>query len=205
MKMLITGFEPFSDYPLNSSGLVVQSLRGTDVEGIELDPVILPVSFIRAFETIRSRLETFYRGIILFGMSAGDFAIRIERLAVNLKDATIPDVDGEQPYDTPLSKDGPAAYFTSLDNRAIAEQLRAAGYQTKLSMSAGTYVCNALLYLLLHHLNCQNLNIPTGFIHLPAPIAPAAAFPAQVPRLGLDSLREAARIAIRTGVPATMD
>ncbi|MBN2053399.1 pyroglutamyl-peptidase I [bacterium] len=185
MTILISGFEPFGGYGINSSGLVVQALA--DNPPMPIRTALLPVSYDRCFSTLQPHITGDIQAIVMLGMNARESAIHIERLGVNCADHNTPDIDGEVRRDR-LLKTGPAAYFSTLPGRRIEERLRDAGFQVRLSMSAGTYVCNALLYLTLHHLATTGLTVPAGFIHLPAPVHPDGGFEPSHPRLGPESL-----------------
>ena len=91
----------------------------------------------------------------------------MERVAINVDDGRIPDNDGYQPVDSPVFEDGENAYFSTLPIKAIVEEVKKAGIPAAVSNTAGTYVCNHIMYSLLYYLNKNNLNIKGGFIHVP--------------------------------------
>lgn len=105
--------------------------------------------------------------VICLGLAAGTDTIRLERVALNLRDARIPDNAGAQPADVPVVPQGPPALFSTLRLKAAHARITATGIPVTLSLSAGSYVCNELLYTALHHISAKDLQIPAGFVHLP--------------------------------------
>ena len=153
MNIVVTGFEPFGGEKTNASWEAVKGLQG-------VRKILLPVSFRRAAEMIREIVSSGPDAVLCVGEAGGRDRISIERVAVNLMDARIPDNDGFQPRDTRIREDGPAAWFSGLPTRALAESMENA----ELSYTAGTYVCNAVFYTLM---DAVNHTIPAGFIHVP--------------------------------------
>jgi len=145
MKLLLTGFEPFDGGSLNPSQLAVQQLVSEGLPGCEIVPVILPVIADRSRPVIS-----------------------IERIAINLLDFRIPDNAGRQLLDNPIVADGPAAYFATLPVRAMYEAVLAAGVPVELSLSAGAYLCNQVMYAALHLIAVRGWRTRAGFVHLPA-------------------------------------
>ena len=107
------------------------------------------------------------RGASASGRPAAGQPSRPERVAINLMDARIPDNAGFQPVDQPVVPGGPAAYFATLPVRRMAEAIEKAGLPAQISNTAGTYVCNCLLYTLLHTAAVEYPGMPGGFIHVP--------------------------------------
>lgn len=169
MKILLTGFEPFDGSPVNPSEQVVRVLAQHPPDGIILSTAILPVDHQRGPQALLQALDDAQpEAAICLGEARKRAAISIERLAVNLLDFRIPDSQGVQIIDEPIRKNGPAAYFTTLQVRMLLQRLQDAGIPAELSLSAGAYLCNQILYNLLDHLHQQSKSIPAGFIHLPA-------------------------------------
>jgi len=168
MKLLLTGFEPFGGSTVNPSQKIVAELDGKSLHEMEIKGVVLPVdnqqgpaSLIKALDS--SRVDC----VLCLGEASRRCEISIERVAVNLMDYRIPDNSGKTMVDTPIRPDGPAAYFTTLPVRSILERLLAEGIPAELSLSAGAYLCNQVLYTLLAHLVKTKSSTPAGFIHLP--------------------------------------
>jgi pyroglutamyl-peptidase len=165
-RILLTGFEPFHEYKINSSWSLVDSFKNTtsDFESIKL---LLPVEFKAVSNLVPEMLKQYQPDIVLaFGQCTSD-SIRIERVALNLDDARTADNSGYTPIDELIHVDGKNAYFSSLPIKAIQHAVVAKNIPAIMSNSAGTYVCNHLFYELLYW--CDKLSLPTkiGFVHLP--------------------------------------
>jgi len=171
LKVLVTGFESFAGYRVNPSSMVVERLSREGVawgDSLELYTAILPVSFKRAGKTLQELLGEYRPDIYVgLGVAAGIPYIAVERVAVNIMDARIPDNDGEQPIDEPIDPEGPAAYFTTLPIKAIVKRLREKGIPAAVSNTAGTFLCNYVAYLSLHYSRIKGYPRRAGFIHLP--------------------------------------
>lgn len=164
-KLLITGFDPFGGADRNTSREAVMALPDVigDCTIIKLE---IPTVFGLAAETVlRAATDLRPDAILCVGQAGGRAAITPEVVAINLRDASIPDNRGNQPRNTPVAENAPAAYFSTLPVRAMAEAVKAAGVPCSLSYSAGVFVCNDLLYTLLHHYDGTDVRV--GFIHIP--------------------------------------
>ncbi len=162
--ILVTGFGPFADNAVNPSQTVAHNLAALFPE--EVAARILPVTFDGAPAQLRQALKQLRpRAVLSLGLDASAAELHVERVAINLADARVPDNDGAQPRDLPLAPDGPAAYFATLPTRRLADAI-AAVTPARLSYSAGTYVCNATLYAALH---AAPAGTRCGFVHLPPP------------------------------------
>lgn len=171
MKALVTGFEPFGRYAENPSEAVVRALPrvATDeLPGVELAVTVLPVSFRRAREVLIELLEKERPDIYLgTGLRPGATYLAVERVTINLADARAPDNDGYQPIDEPIDPDGPAAYFSNLPVKAIVKRMKDEGIPAAVSNSAGTFLCNYVMYLSLSHSSKHGHPAKSGFIHIP--------------------------------------
>lgn len=165
--LLLSGFEPFGGATRNPAAEVLRALAGQSIGGVAIETLLLPVSFRAAARKLRTRLKRAPRprAVVALGLAGGRAAIGIERVAINLIDARIADNDGRQPIDHPVRRGGPSAYFSTLPVKAMLAAARTADLPVELSLSAGSYVCNALMYQLLDAL--AGTRIPAGFIHLP--------------------------------------
>ena len=163
MPILLTAFAPFGGDAKNASQEILNALPDV-LCGVRLEKRLLPVSF-RAAPQIAAEAAASLRpeAIVCLGQAGGRDAVTPERVAVNLMDATSPDNDGFQPVDEPIFPDGPAAYFSTLPVKALVETMQGIGVPARLSDTAGTYVCNALMYAMLHRVK----DVPCGFIHVP--------------------------------------
>jgi len=170
--VLITGFEPFDGAASNPSGdavtLAAQRWTGPDT----LHAAVLPVSFADAGPRLVELVEAHRPEVVIAtGLAEGRGAITPERVAINLADARIPDNAGDQPCDSPVVDGGPTAYLTTLPVKHLATALVRAGFPAEVSHSAGTFVCNAASYALLHHLDGDSRPdrpLAAGFVHVPS-------------------------------------
>ena len=167
--MLLSGFEPFDGAASNSSWDAVQHLARHWTGLATLATVVLPVEFGTAWQRLDDAIDEHSPELVIaVGLADGRSAITPERVAINLEDARIPDNAGAQPRDRPVVADGPAAYFSGLPVTAIADAIRATGIAAEVSLSAGAYVCNDLMYRLLHAVAEHRPGLMAGFIHVPA-------------------------------------
>jgi pyroglutamyl-peptidase len=167
MKALVTGFEPFSGDTINPS-LEAARLLPPRLGGLEIVTGVLPTAFGAALDTLADALETMRPDIVLCtGLAGGRAALSLERVAINVDDARIPDNAEQQPDDRPVVPGGPAAYFTTLPIRAAVAALHAGGLPAIVSNTAGTFVCNHVFYGLMHLTATRRLPLRAGFLHLP--------------------------------------
>jgi len=168
--VLVTGFEPFGEHDVNPSTLAAQALDGRVIGGRRLVGAQLPTRFDSAIAALRELLLTHRPALVICtGLAGGRGAISLERVAINVNDARIPDNAGVQPVDTPVVGGAPAAYFTTLPIKAMLAALLQAGIDAEISQTAGTFVCNHVFYGLLHELATRPELAGTrgGFIHVP--------------------------------------
>ncbi len=164
--LLVTAFEPFGGEAVNASLLALRALPET-VGPWRLVKRILPVVFGGAGkEAIRAAEELRPDAVLCLGQAAGRKAVTPELVAVNLQYARIPDNAGNAPMDEPVVRGGREAYFAALPARKLARAMTDAGFPAALSCSAGLYVCNDLMYRMLHRLD--GTGVPMDFIHVPA-------------------------------------
>lgn len=197
-RILLTGFEPFGGDPVNPSALVGRALHGQRVAHATVHAVELPCVFGRALQVLDEALAAHSPVLALaLGLAAGRGEISVERVAINIDDARIPDNAGEQPVDVPVVTGGPAAWFSTLPVKAIVAALRQAGLPAGVSQSAGTFVCNHVFYGLQHRLD--GTGVRSGFVHVPLLDTQAAAHPG-LPTLPLADLIRGVRIALEVGL-----
>ena len=166
--MLVTGFEPFDGASVNPSGEVAKRLDGHRLGGTEIRAAVLPVHHVGAAAAVRALLDAHDpAAVIHLGLAAERAQIALEPIAINLMDYAIPDNAGWQARDEPCIPGGPAAYWSTLPLRAMLEAAQAAGAPAYLSVTAGTYLCNFVMYTTLHALAGRPEPRPAGFIHLP--------------------------------------
>jgi pyroglutamyl-peptidase len=206
-RVLVTGFEPFEQDPVNPSWEVARALHGWTCEGVTVHAVQLPCSFGTAIERLDEALaEVRPQLVVGLGLAGGRAEWTPERVAINVDDARIPDNAGRQPIDTPVVRGAPAAYFSTLPIKAIVHALRAAGLPASVSQTAGTFVCNHVFYALMHRLATQPdlAGVRGGFVHVPLLPEQAALRPGQ-PSMELATQVAALRVLLRTALAVDAD
>lgn len=204
MKILITGFDPFGGEEINPAFEAVKKLPDA-VEGHPIVKLEIPTVFNKSAEILKKAIKEHEPGIVIcVGQAGGRFGITPERIAINLDDAAIPDNEGNQPIDTWIFPDGPAAYFTSLPIKAMVKNIREKGIPASLSHTAGTYVCNHVMYHLLHTLSTSIPHIKGGFIHVPY-ITPQILGKPNTPSLTLEQIRDGLLVSIQTAIEVDED
>lgn len=167
MKILITGFDPFEDEPLNPSWEAVRRLPDKVGEA-EVIKVQIPTVFGKAADVVHDAVVEHDPDVVVsVGQAGGRFAVSPERVAINIDDGRIPDNEGKQPIDSPIREDGAAAYFTSLPVKAMVTAMREAGVPAVVSNTAGTYVCNHVMYQILYMIDHEFPGKRGGFVHVP--------------------------------------
>ncbi|MGE0495189.1 MAG: pyroglutamyl-peptidase I [Vulcanimicrobiota bacterium] len=163
MSILVTGFEPFAGASRNPSAEVLAQVKHPTL--------LLPVDSQTAFPRLEKKARELNPELLVcLGEARGSSVVRVERVAVNLNDFDIPDANGRMQIDEPVVVGGPVAYWSTADTRGWLEALRRGGLATVLSYSAGTYLCNQIYYLALHH----QLASGVVFLHLPTAVDVAA-------------------------------
>lgn len=192
-KLLITGFQPFDGESVNPALEVAKGLQGKTINGYEVIAREIPVVRFEALKAVQAAIEELQpNAVITIGQAGGRPDITVERVGINIDDFRIPDNKGNQPIDEPVVTGGPVAYWATLPIKKMVANVKAQGIPASVSNSAGTYVCNHLLYGLLHYLTTQDKTaIPAGFIHipyLPEQMAVRSGKDAQVATMSLDTL-----------------
>lgn len=167
MKILVTGFDPFGGEIVNPAFEAVKRLPKrigeSDVEVLEI-----PTVFHKSIAVILQRIDEVQpHRVLMVGQAGGRFEITVERVGINVDDARIPDNEGNRPVDVPIDPDGPAACFATLPIKAIMERIRSRGVPANVSNTAGTFVCNHVLYGVLNAIAKKGLPVKAGFIHVP--------------------------------------
>lgn len=192
--LLLTGFEPFGGETVNPALEIARGLDGALIEGVRVRAWQLPCVFGAALRALDEALQAHAPVLVLaLGQASGRCDLSVERVAINVDDARIPDNAGAQPVDEPVLPGAPAAYFSTLPIKAMVAGLRAAGYPASVSQSAGTFVCNHVFYGLQHRL--AGTAVRGGFMHIPLLPEQAARHPGQ-PSLPLSTLVEGTRLAL---------
>jgi len=195
-NVLLTGFEPFDKAAVNPSWEAVRQLDGVPLsEGVTMVARCLPCAFATAAETLLQLINELQPAMVIAtGLGPGRSDISIERVAINVNDARIPDNLGAQPIDTSVVEGGPAAYFSTLPIKGMVKAVREAGIAASVSQTAGTFVCNQVFYRLQHAL--VGTGVRSGFIHVPG--LPGSSEPSMVLSTTVEGLRVAALAAWQT-------
>ena len=165
-KILLTGFEPYLDYPDNSSWVVAEKVTTCGVDGVDLAIEQMPVSFSRVREVLLEAVKRHSPNIIIMlGQSGVSDKIRLERVALNMMDSKQPDNDGYMPNEESIDKETPTALFTNISIKKLCAVIEEQNISVKISNSCGLYVCNLLYYEALKL--CKECHMKAIFVHLP--------------------------------------
>lgn len=194
--VLLTGFEPFAGAAENPSRRATLALAADPPPGVRLATLILPVTYAGAGPALTAALQEHRPDVVIAtGLAGGRAEISVERVAINIDDARIPDNAGEQRIDTHVVADGPAAYFSTLPIKAVAASIRAAGVPAQVSQTAGTFLCNHVFYLACHYAAVHAPRMRAGFLHVPWLHEQAAEHPGE-PSMALAHIVAGIRAAI---------
>lgn len=201
---LVTGFDPFGGEAVNPSQQIAQALDGEVVAGHRVVGATLPTQFGASLPALHTLLRR-HRPILVLaiGQAGGREGISLERVAINLIDARIPDNAGLQPVDARIVDNAANAYFSTLPIKAMLQRLRAAGIPAALSQTAGTFVCNQVFFGLQHALR-RRRGVRGGFVHVPY-LPQQAARHAGAPGMPLEMMIKAARLCLETALTTTGD
>lgn len=167
LKILVTGFTPFGGEQVNPAWEAVKRLPDR-IDVAEIIKVEVPTVFGKAFQVAERYIRAYQPdGVICVGQAGGRTGITPEKVAINYRNARIPDNEGNQPVDCPVYPDGPAAYISTLPVREMVQRLEEAEIPAGVSYSAGTFVCNDLMYSVLHLAATKFPSMRAGFIHVP--------------------------------------
>lgn len=166
-KILITGFDPFDNAKINPAYEAVK-LVPNKVQDVEIIKAEIPTVSYKAINKVVELIVEHQPDVVLnVGQAGGRFNLTPEKVAINLNDFRIKDNEGNQPLDCPIYEDGQNAYFTTLPIKAMVAEMKKAGIPAAVSYSAGSFVCNQVMYGVLHHIVENDLSIKAGFIHVP--------------------------------------
>lgn len=198
--ILLTGFEPFDGDHVNPSWEVAHALDGMYFGGAKVRALLLPCEFGRAPEVLQSALAAQPFDVLLsLGLASNRPEVTVERVALNVDDARIPDNAGQQPVDRPVVPGGPTAYLASLPIKRMVAAVRAAGVPASVSQTAGTFVCNHVFYAGAHWRATRAPGLRVGFVHLPPLPVQAARHPGMT-GMRLSMLTDAVRAALLAAV-----
>ena len=167
MKILVTGFEPFGGESINPAAEILKQLPET-INGAEIITMLVPVVRYRSIEMIKEEIQRSDPDVILsLGQAGGRAKLTVERVGINVDDQRIPDNDGKQVIDEPIYEDGPDAYFVSIPVKKVVSAMNNAGVPAAVSNTAGTFICNHVLYGVRYWLEKEYPQKKSGFIHVP--------------------------------------
>ncbi|WP_252698231.1 pyroglutamyl-peptidase I [Natronosalvus vescus] len=204
-RILLTGYEPFGEFETNPARHLATRLDGTDLGGATIVGRELPVAFERSKPTLLEYVERHDPAIVLsLGLAGGRPAMALERVGINLRDTVgIPDNDDREVVDDPVEPGGPDAYFSTLPVRRMCEAMSDAGVPTTLSTSAGTHLCNDVLYATRHYVETNAREIASGFVHVPFTHEQAARRDDCQPSLSLETMARGLEVGLETALEAS--
>ena len=167
MKVLVTGFEPFGGEKVNPALEAIKGLP-SEIHGAEVSWLEVPTVFQKSAQVLEEEMSCYQPDFVLcIGQAGGRSSLTPERVAINQDDARIPDNDGNQPIDLPIRPDGAPAYFSSLPIKAMVQAIKKEGLPASVSNTAGTFVCNHLMYQALYLVEKKFPHVKAGFMHIP--------------------------------------
>lgn len=204
MKVLITGFDPFGGEKINPALEAVKKLPDT-IAGAEIIKLEIPTVFRKSLEKIEENIIKHNPDIVIsVGQAGGRAEITPERVAINIDDARIPDNETNQPIDIPVFEDGENAYFSNLPIKAMVKETKEGGIPARVSNTAGTFVCNHVMYGILYMISKNYSNIRGGFIHVPYIPSQVLDKP-NIPSMSLDNITKGLELCIKAAVNTTED
>ena len=204
MKVLITGFDPFGGESINPAWEAVKVIKD-EIAGAEIVKMQIPTVVGKSIAKIYDKMKEINPDIVIaVGQAGGRFGVTPERVAINVTDARIPDNEGNQPIDEPIFADGDAAYFSNLPVKAMVQEIKNAGYPTSLSNTAGTYICNHVMYGILYYIQKEFPNVRGGFIHVPFAASQVVNKP-NTPSMAIADITAAIEAAIKAAVEHQAD
>lgn len=196
MKILITGFDPFGGASINPAyeavKLLPDQIREAEIVKIEI-PTVFEKDGLVLEEAIKKHQPDV---VICVGQAGGRSGMAIEKVAINLMEARIPDNDGEQPLNMPIANDGETAYFTNLPIKAMVQNMREHNIPSRVSYTAGTFVCNDLMYRLLYMIHTKYSHMKGGFIHVPYLPEQVVELSDGIPSMSAEMISEALRYGV---------
>ena len=196
MKILVTGFDPFGGDKINPAFEAVKLLPAK-INGADIVTEEIPTVFGKCGEVLRSAMQKHKPDVVVcIGQAGGRSVISVEKVAINLDEARIPDNEQRQPTDVAIVQDGPVAYFSSLPVKAIVQNIKKNNIPSSISYTAGTFVCNDIMYRLLHMINTEFQGLRGGFIHVPFDTAQVLDRPDGTPSMPIATISKGLEYAI---------
>lgn len=204
MKVLLTGFEPFGGETINPAYEAIKLLP-QQIGGAAIVKKEIPVVFDEGAEVVLQTIRTEKPDIVIsVGQAGGRTGITPEFVGINYQDARIPDNAGNQPLSHRIKEDGENAYFSLLPVKAMVTAMKEAGIASSVSYSAGTYVCNDVMFQLLYAVQKEFPGVRAGFIHVPFMTEQVADKP-QVPALPLETISKGLALCVEAAIRHPQD
>ncbi|GAA0818183.1 pyroglutamyl-peptidase I [Clostridium tertium] len=204
MKILITGFDPFGGENINPALEAVKKLPDTILNS-EIIKLEIPTVFRKSLETIEENIINHKPDVVIsVGQAGGRFGVTPERVAINIDDARIKDNEGNQPIDISIFEDGEAAYFSNLPIKAMVKEMMDNGIPASVSNTAGTFVCNHVMYGILYLIDKKYPNIRGGFIHVPYIPSQVTTKP-NMPSMSIDDISKGLELSIKAIIENSSD
>lgn len=204
MKVLITGFNPFGGESINPA-LEAVKLLPENIAGAEVIKLEIPTVFVKSLEKIEEAIVKYSPNIVIaIGQAGGRFGVTPERIAINLDDARIKDNEGNQPIDISIFEDGDTAYFSNLPIKAMVKEMTEGGIPSSVSNTAGTFVCNHVMYGILYLIDRKYPGIKGGFIHVPYIPSQVITKPT-MPSMSLKDISKGIELSIKAAVENVED
>ena len=200
--ILVTGFQPFGGEKINPAWEAVRALPDT-IAGANVVKLEIPVVFDSGADAVSAAIDPDI--VLCVGQAGGRAKITPEFVGINYRDARIPDNDGNQPHAEKIVEDGPDAYFATLPVRAMTEAMNEAGIPAAVSYTAGTYVCNDVMYSMLHALATKHPNARGAFLHVPFATEQATKQPANTASLPIEIMTRGLEVALAAAVEHATD
>lgn len=204
MKVLLTGFDPFGGEKVNPA-LEAVKLLPNEILGSEIIKLEIPTVFRKSYNVLREAIIKNNPDVVIsVGQASGRFGITPERVSINIDDARIADNEGNQPIDERIFEDGKEAYFSNLPIKAMVAEIKENGLPASVSNTAGTFVCNHIMYSIMYMIEKEFTNIRGGFIHVPC-------IPAQVvnkvgvPSMSVEDISKGLEYALRAVIKNDKD
>ncbi len=204
-KVLITGFDPFGGATINPAFEAVKLLPDT-IQEAEIIKIEIPTVFKKDGEVLEAAIKEHQPDIVLcVGQAGGRSGVTIEKVAINLMEARIPDNDGQQPLNQPIHEDGKNAYFATIPVKTMVNSVKAQNIPSSVSYTAGTFVCNDIMYRLLYLAEKEYPAMRGGFIHVPYLPEQVTELPEGTPSMSAGLISQALAAAIEAAISNTQD
>ena len=201
MRVLVTGFDPFGGALINPAYEAVKLLPDM-VDGAEIIKIEIPTVFGKDEVVVKAAIEEYRPDVVVcVGQAGGRSGITVEKVAINLMEARIPDNEGNQPLNMPIKEDGETAYFASVPVKSMVKYMNDAKIPARVSYTAGTFVCNDIMYRLLYMIDKEYPGMRGGFIHVPYLPEQVLDLPDGTPSMSAELIAEA----LKCGLKAIID